>query len=127
MTPIRCAQSSVRAHSKRTRQFPRASLAFSTPLRKQGTPHPPKSTKYFHPLLIRPLFPKISPARSPSRHPTAPSPSHSVDKQPRILAPVVHSQKPPPKPDPLRLLPPMLLIAKPPRSVSHKPPSKPSR
>src|SRR6266849_3624543 len=126
MPTIRCVQSSVRVRSKRTRQFRRASLAPSTPLRKQGTPHPSKSTKYFPLLQILPLFPKISLAPSPSRHPGAPSPSHSVDTRLRIPDPVVHSQKPPPKPDPLRLLPPMLLIAKPPRSVSHKPPPKPS-
>src|SRR5437588_9955045 len=127
MPPMRCAQSSVRARSKRTQQFRRASLALSTPLRKQRTPHPSKSTKYFHPLQILPLFQQISPGRSPSPHPTAASPSHSVDTRPRIPDPVVHLQKPPHKPVPPRLLPPMLLIARPPRSVSRKPPTKPSR
>src|SRR6266481_2048060 len=127
MPPTRCVQSSVRAPSKRALRFRRASLAFSTLLRKQGTPHPSKSTKYFHLLQFLPLFQQISRVRSPSRHHTAPSPSHSVDTQPRIPDPVVHSRKRPPKPAPLRLLPPMLLIAKPPRSVSRKPPPRPSR
>src|SRR5260370_10265810 len=125
MPPMRCAQSSVRARWKRTRQFRRAALALSTPLQKQDTPHPSKSTKYFHPLQILPLFLQISPARSPSRHPTAPSPSHSVDTRRRIPDPVVHAQKPPPKQTPLRLLPRILLIANTPPSVSRKPPPKP--
>src|SRR6267143_770572 len=126
MPPIRCAQSSGRARLKRTRQFRRASLALSTPLRKQDTPHPSKSTKCSHHLQILPLFLQISPAPSPSRHSTALAPSHCVDRRPRIPDPFVHSQKLPAKPAPLRLLPPMLLIAKLPRSFSRKPPPKPS-
>src|SRR5260370_7197726 len=119
MPTIRCVQSSVPARSHRTPQPRRASLAPSTPLRKQGTPHPSKSTKYFHLLQIQSLLLQIFPARSPSRLPTAPSPSPSVDKRLRIPDPVVHSQKPPPNPHPFSLLPPLLLIPQPPLSLSR--------
>src|SRR5258708_22506506 len=115
MPPIRCAQSSVRARLKRAPQSRRASLAFSTPLRKQSTPHRSKSTKYSHPLQIPPLFLQTSPARSPSRHPTALGPSHSVDTRPRIPDRAAQSQTPPPKLFPLRLPPPALQVLTPPR------------
>src|SRR5204863_1758606 len=121
---VQCAQSSVLARSKRTLLFPAASLALSTPLRKQRTPHPPKPIQCFHHFQILPQLQQISPVPSPSRHPTALGPSPPVDRSPRTPDLVVHLQTPPLGLFPLRPPLPILVTARPPQFVFRNPPPK---
>src|SRR6267143_2509436 len=127
MPPILSARSSVRAHWRLTLLFRRASPAPSKPLPKSRIPHPSTPTKFLHHLQILPPIQQIYPARSPSPHLAVSIRSHGDYKQLRIPDRVAHSQTPPPKAFPLKLLPPALPIATLPRSAFRKPPPKPSR